>query len=88
MVSIPIATLGQVTPDWFPCYGEVLQSNPIVNGTCDCGSHLWLADGCQEGYFCYDTSGFGCYMVSGYLTMTKNNKYSYGFFRNAQWALF
>lgn len=41
---------------------EVKQGNPL--GTCACEGHLWIAPGCQEGFFCHDASGEGCYLVN------------------------
>ena len=37
------------------------QNNPI--GTCACEGHLWIAPGCQEGFFCYNSTGYGCSLV-------------------------
>ena len=46
-----------------PCdNGELITGNPI--GTCAYESHLWVGDGCHEGFFCSDISGYGCHIVS------------------------
>ena len=41
---------------------EEVQNNPI--GTCACEGHLWVAPDCKEGFFCYNSTGYGCSLVS------------------------
>lgn len=41
---------------------EERDENPI--GTCACDGHLWVSQGCKEGYFCIEREGKGCYKVS------------------------
>ncbi len=43
---------------------EYLFYNPISGGKCYCDEHLWIADGCQEAFFCTGTGNEGCHLVS------------------------
>ena len=43
-----------------PCENaERRTENPL--GSCACPGHLWIGPGCEDGYWCEDTLGNGCY---------------------------
>ena len=42
--------------------GTLIENNPL--GTCVCDQHLWIGHRCEEGFWCQDTSGYGCHIVS------------------------
>ena len=54
-------------PEFFcPTGSEKREENPLF-GQCSCEGQLWVGEGCQEGYWCFDTLGNGCHKVK--LTM-------------------
>ena len=61
---------GAVLAQEFSCDegSEEREENPI--GTCACDGHLWVSQGCKEGYFCIEREGRGCYKVGFKLVLS------------------
>ena len=43
--------------------GSEKRTEHPFNGRCACDEQLWVSEGCKEGYWCFDTTGSGCYKV-------------------------
>ena len=57
-----LALLASAWAQTAPCdNAERRDENPL--GSCACAGHLWIGPGCEDGYWCEDELGNGCYKV-------------------------
>ena len=64
-IALVASTTGVTAPPWRPCNNyteQILSSNPL--GECECANHFFMkGPECKQGFWCFDTSGAGCYLV-------------------------